>query len=122
MNQTMISPYIFPGIVTDDTKLLDIICNRFDITIKQLLGAERTQDLVKPRMWYAYILRTFLRKEYKQIGKLIGGRNHSTIIYYMQQMDGFLEVSKEERKEFINFLSGINHKWSEKLTNKLNTK
>ena len=113
----MISPYVFAGLgsITNKQELSEIICNRFGISLEQLTSAKRTRHLVTARMWYAYVLRMFLKKEFKAIGRDLGGRDHSTIIHYMHQMKGFLEVSEDDRKEFMSFVSSINHSWSAQL-------
>jgi Bacterial dnaA protein helix-turn-helix len=53
----------------------------FGIARDDLVSAQRTDRLVTARAYFVWVLATLgRRRSYPQIGALLGGRNHSTII------------------------------------------
>lgn len=94
-----ISPYLYPGLkheLLDGTKypfvnkyrkiftereILDIILNNFDLTMEMVSSKIRTRKYVDARVVITYILRKKLGYTYTHIGKVIGNRDHTTVIH-----------------------------------------
>ncbi len=61
--------------------LLDTVATYYDIAIADLLGKCREKRLAFPRQIIMYLMREELGSSYPTIGKIIGGRDHTTAIH-----------------------------------------
>lgn len=68
----------------------DIICavsRLFGIDLGVLRSAKRSKDIVLPRQIAAYLLRSLGDLSLKKIGEVLGGRDHTTIIYALEKIE-----------------------------------
>lgn len=66
--------------------ILGSVAESFDLTVRELLGKSRATDVVNARSVVAHILRD-RGLSYDRIGKLLGDRDHSTIINALSKFD-----------------------------------
>lgn len=69
--------------------ILRSIAQHFGITHDDLIGKKRTKELVYPRQIAMYILRDQMNLSFPEIGRELGGKDHTTI------MHGFNKVTRE---------------------------
>lgn len=62
-------------------RVIQIVCNYFDVAIPDLVGACRRRELVIPRQIAMYLMREDLQNSYPTIGQEMGGRDHTTAIH-----------------------------------------
>lgn len=62
-------------------KVLKTVSRFFDITIPDILSPKRSRDFVLPRQITMYLLRSELSMSYPQIGRMLGGKDHTTVIH-----------------------------------------
>lgn len=75
--------------------LLDTIATYYDIAVPDLLGKCREKRLSFPRQIIMYLMREELNSSYPSIGKMIGGRDHTTAIHaYTKIKNDLLEDEK----------------------------
>lgn len=67
--------------------IISCICDHFSVTRKSLVSASRKKALVVPRHILMYLLRSELNLPYEEIGKLLGGRDHTTIIHGVEKVN-----------------------------------
>lgn len=60
--------------------IIAIICERFDVPVREVLGKSRKSDLVYVRDWCFYFLWRNTKLPITAIGKLMG-RDHTTALY-----------------------------------------
>lgn len=88
---------------TDDTlhgqltpeKIITTVCNYFNVSKDDILGKKRNKEFVEPRMVAIYFIYELLGLPLKSIGKLFGGRDHTTII---NARDKITEENKNNKK------------------------
>lgn len=59
----------------------------YKIPIEDLLGKRRTKDLVMPRQITMYLLRHECSLSYPEIGRKMGGKDHSTIMHGCEKIE-----------------------------------
>ena len=69
--------------------ILDNVARFYGLTEKNLKSPSRRKEFVKPRQIVMYLLKEMLDCSYPAIGRRLGGRDHTTIIY------GYGKVKKE---------------------------
>lgn len=84
----------------DFEKVLQSVCLTCDVTPAQLLGSSREGTVKDARHMTVYILRHHYGMRFKDIGKKLGGRDHSTAINSYNRCRDFLEFDKDYRKMY----------------------
>lgn len=74
-------------------EVLEAAANFFDIRVKDLLSPKRNKEIALPRQIVMYLLREELHQSFTQIAKVLGGRDHTTIMY------GFNKVKELIKKK-----------------------
>jgi chromosomal replication initiator protein len=62
------------------------VCNYFNIKPTQLKGTKRDAALVKARHICMYLLKEKLGLTHVEIGNLLGGRDHTTIMHGVEKI------------------------------------
>lgn len=88
-------------------EILSILCNKMNIGIDEIKSAKRTRNIVRARQTIIYLLKQSTVISYVQIAKLLGGKDHTSIIYAenkakeLIQKDTEFANQIEKLKEFI---------------------
>ena len=85
--------------ITTFDKILKIITDSYNIKEDLLLKAIRIKEVVHPRQVLIYLLRNELDYSFASIGKKLGGKDHSTIMYACKKIEGKYRDSMEFKKE-----------------------
>ena len=64
----------------------------FGVDIDKVRGPQRPQTLARVRAVAAYVLRHATAMSYPEIGAMLGGRDHSTMIYACRRVEKALAV------------------------------
>jgi len=84
------------------------ICQFYGLKPTQLKGERRNSSLVKARQVAMYILKKDLGLSFVEIGNILGGRDHTTIMHGVNKIEGLLTKTKinEEILGISNFTRG----------------
>lgn len=72
-------------------EIIKTLCNYYGLKPTQIKSSKREASLVKARQVAMYILRNELGLSFMEIGNLLGGRDHSTIMHGVDKIEGMLE-------------------------------
>ena len=62
-------------------RIQGLVCERFSVTLGELTGDRRSQNIVYPRQVAMYLSRELTDSSLPKIGKEFGGRDHTTVIH-----------------------------------------
>jgi chromosomal replication initiator protein len=62
-------------------RIQELVCERFSVTMEELTGDRRSQNIVYPRQVAMYLSRELTDSSLPKIGKEFGGRDHTTVIH-----------------------------------------
>ena len=79
--------------------ILSAVCSYFKQTKDDLIGKGKKADLVKARQICAYLMCDMLSLPLVAIGKIIGGRDHTTIMYARDKVEELLKFNERIAKE-----------------------
>ncbi|MBI3485832.1 chromosomal replication initiator protein DnaA [Candidatus Daviesbacteria bacterium] len=96
---------IKPSGVYDFKKVLATINQYFNIKMADLTGPRRQKELVLPRQIAMYILYEDCRIPMEKIGDILGGRDHTTILYGIEKIRANLSQDREMQR-LINEVKG----------------
>ncbi|MBQ8322659.1 MAG: chromosomal replication initiator protein DnaA [Clostridia bacterium] len=84
--------------VTPD-KIISAVCSYFKQSREDLLGKGKKADLAKARQICAYLMCEMLSLPLDFIGKTLGGRDHTTIMYARDKMEKLEKLNDKIAKE-----------------------
>ena len=81
--------------------VLEAVSRAFGVSNDRLLGRERTREVALPRQIAMYLLREEGGVSLPKIGKLIGGRDHTTVIYACDKVNNLMETDERLRRQVL---------------------
>ena len=75
-------------------EIIDKVCSHFNVTITAVNSRSRKQDIVLARQVSMYLAQKHTKMPASRIGKLVGGRDHSTVLHSCSQIEKRLQVDK----------------------------
>ena len=82
-------------------QIIRTIAGEFAISEKELISRSRTHRVALPRQVAMYILREESDISLPQIGQLLGGRDHTTVMYGYDKIADLLETDDRLRRKII---------------------
>jgi chromosomal replication initiator protein len=86
----------------DPGKIMELVAHEWQTTVDALLGRDRSQKIAEPRQVAMYLMRKETNASLPQIGEVLGGRDHTTVMYAIQKIANQIETKAELRKRVIN--------------------
>jgi len=83
-------------------KIFNGIAKAFDVETWQIKSLSRKQELVMIRFIVCHELKYRTRLTLKQIGVMIGHRDHSTVIYGLTMYDNLSDTHDKEFKKYLD--------------------
>ena len=83
--------------------IINIVSEHFGITPLDLIGQKRSKELVFPRQIVMYLCGDMTNESLQNIGKALGGRDHTTIIHGTKKIASELKTD-ENLKNTIDIL------------------
>ena len=92
----------------DVHRIQTVVCDYFKITIDDIKGKKRSQNINYPRQVAIYLCRTMANESFPKIGTYFGGRDHSTIMSSYRKIEKDLKNNEQLKvviKELKQMLS-----------------
>ncbi|MBO4431154.1 MAG: chromosomal replication initiator protein DnaA [Bacteroidaceae bacterium] len=75
------------------------VCNHFHLKVSQLDSRERTQRIAYARQMAMYLSNQLTDSSHMQIGRLIGNRNHATVVHALKQIEDMIKIQDHVRED-----------------------
>jgi len=72
--------------ITPDT-ILNKVAEYFDVSVVDLKGGKRNKALIFPRQVTMYLLRNLTNLSFPEIGRVLGAKHHTTILYAYKKVE-----------------------------------
>jgi chromosomal replication initiator protein len=82
-------------------QILTAVASVFGISTEELLGRGRTRDIALPRQVAMYLMREEVNASLPQIGEVLGGRDHTTVMYACEKVADMIERDDRLRRQVI---------------------
>jgi chromosomal replication initiator protein len=93
--------------VVTPNEVFGVVGNFYGIGVTQLKGERRTKTIVWPRQILMYILRFDLKLPLDEVGRLIGGRDHTTVMHGSEKVSLELETNQNLKRELLEIKKKI---------------
>ncbi len=77
--------------------VIGIISKYYSIKKRDLLGSRRSRPIARPRQVLMYILKTQLNLPYEEVGRIVGGRDHTTVMHAVEKIQELASQSGDMR-------------------------
>ena len=81
-------------------------CSYYSVTKADLIGKNKRQDLVRARQVCTYLMCDILSLPLANVGKIMGGRDHTTVIYSRDKIAELMRINDAVQKA-VNDIKGI---------------
>jgi chromosomal replication initiator protein len=75
-------------------RIQDLVAERFSLSLEELCGEKRSQNIVYPRQVAMYLSRQLTDSSLPRIGKEFGGRDHTTVIHATTKIDRLIREDR----------------------------
>ena len=76
-----------------------VVSTYFNVSVRDIVGSSRKQEIAYVRMVTIYLLRTILNLPLKKIGELLGGRDHATIAHSIDKIANSIETDVSVKQD-----------------------
>jgi len=85
-------------------EIVSQVADYYKLPIEKLLGRDRTKDVAHPRLVAMYLLREEAKISFPQIGEVLGGRDHSTVMSAIDKIKSQYENGEGRVRKDIDSL------------------
>ena len=82
-------------------KVIDIVASYFNLKLSQLKSNKRDRIFALPRQILYYLLRVEVGVPLMDIGELLGGRDHTTILYGVRKISNLLSTDEKIQEDIM---------------------
>lgn len=88
-------------------EIIKVICEIYRIKQTQLKGPKRDASLVKVRQITMYVLKQQLGMTHADIGNLLGGRDHTTVMHGVEKMASLVMTNPHLHEEILGITQNL---------------
>lgn len=82
-------------------RIMALVANHFGLQVEDLRGPARSKSVARPRQITMYLVREETGTSLPQIGEMLGGRDHTTVMYGCEHIAQLIEQDPELRREVL---------------------
>lgn len=90
-----------PNRVIHPNEFISAVSTYYSLGKRRLLGANRAQTIAVPRQVLMYLLRRELDLPLQEVGRIVGGRDHTTIIHGVDKISASLSTNQKLREDIL---------------------
>ncbi len=87
--------------------IIDAVSTHFSVNKKALMGPARARMVARPRQILMYLLRSELHMPFADVGGLIGGRDHSTVMHAVTTITKLSSMDPKLREDILGIKSAL---------------
>lgn len=95
-----------PELPLTPERIMDSVCTHLGVTLEDMLSTSRKRNHVFARQVAMYLARQLLGLSFPQLGRIFGGKDHSTVLYSHRKIDQ-LQSDDKNVKSMLQTLSDI---------------
>ena len=87
--------------------IVEVVAESYGITVDQMISKNKSKNITEPRQIAMYLCRELTSNPLESIGKLLGGRDHSTIIHGANKVADEYKRNDEYKKQIDSIIKKI---------------
>ncbi len=99
--QEALKDIIYPNKAKEVTPslIIDVVAEHFDVKPEDITSKKRNSEFVQPRQVVMYLCRELTDVSQVNIGKILGKKDHTTVIHGVKKIEAEMETNEELRKK-----------------------
>jgi chromosomal replication initiator protein len=102
----IVKPTISRTMLTANS-VLDGVCRYYHVEVERMRGKQRDREIVWPRQVAMYLMREETDASLLQIGAVLGGRDHTTILHGCEKVRAEMTQNEQMRREVAEVLNSL---------------
>ena len=82
-------------------QIMQAVAEAFSLSLERLLGRDRAREVALPRQIAMYLMREEAGISLPQIGELLGGRDHTTVMYGCDKVATLVDTDESLRRQVL---------------------
>lgn len=87
--------------------IVETVCHHYNVTVTAVNSKSRKRDYVVARQVTMYLAQKYTKMPASRIGKLVGNRNHSTVIHSCSKVEERLKIDAGFSDELVSIENGL---------------
>lgn len=87
--------------------IVETVCHHYNVTVTAVNGKSRKRDYVVARQVTMYLAQKYTKMPASRIGKLVGNRDHSTVIHSCSKVEERLKIDAGFSDELVSIENGL---------------
>lgn len=87
--------------------IVETVCHHYDVTVTAVNSKSRKRDYVVARQVTMYLAQKYTKMPASRIGKLVGNRDHSTVIHSCSKVEERLKIDAGFSDELVSIENGL---------------
>lgn len=83
------------------SQTIDTVCNYYQVGKRLILGNSRARQIARPRQMLMYLLRTQFGIAFEEVGRLVGNRDHSTVMHAVNKITQLATTDVHIREDML---------------------
>ena len=88
-------------------EVVDIVSKYYQVGKRLLLGDSRARPIARPRQILMYLLRTHLGIPLEEVGRIVGGRDHTTVMHAVEKITQLATNDVQIREDISKIKRGL---------------
>ncbi len=84
------------------SQVIETVAKFYNISVADMVSPSRNKELVQPRQIAMYLIRQETDASLPEIGGLLGGRDHTTILHGVERIKDRLETEEQLRRDVMS--------------------
>lgn len=86
---------------------IDAVAKYYEVGKRLLLGESRARPIARPRQVLMYLLRTHLSIPLEEVGRVVGGRDHTTVMHAVEKITQLATQDVQIREDILKIKQTI---------------
>lgn len=95
------------AIKASPTDVVACVAKYYSLGKRALLGSSRARPVARPRQVLMYLLRTQLSLPLVEIGRIVGGRDHTTVMHAVDKISQLLSSDVQIRQDIVGIKNAL---------------
>lgn len=91
----------------DPSEVIEAVCSYYQISKRAILGDSRARPIARPRQILMYLLRTDMGISLDEVGHIVGGRDHTTVMHAVEKITELATNDVHIREDMSKIKLGI---------------
>ena len=88
-------------------QIIHVVAHEFGVDEDRMLSRDRSRDVALPRQVAMYLIRDETERSLPEIGKALGGRDHTTVMYGCDKIGELLDTDDELRRKVMSIRESL---------------